>query len=186
MQELHTYQKYLPLLLVLLLANFVLMPLWDAKEENYQQFATTSYNLEKTKALTGLGEQMQSRKTELAALVQQAEKAMVAGSDLTQIKLNAQSNIENLLRSHQLNLANSNWTDGLGEADISTFYYDCSFGGDMLSYLKFLQQFASEPSFASFAIESSRIRVSDQTFEQPGKVDVFLSIKLVVRLESAL
>ncbi|WP_306520515.1 hypothetical protein [Rheinheimera sp.] len=185
MQERQTYQKYLPLLGVLLLANFVLMPLWDAKEENYQELATTSYNLEKTRALTGLGEQMQQRKTELTALVKQAETAVVSGTDITQLKLAAQSDIEKLLRSHQLNLSNSNWTDGLGEADISTLYYECSFSGDLLNYLKFLQQFANNPSFAGFAIESSRLRLSEQTPAQPGKVDASLSIRLPVRLESA-
>lgn len=185
MQQLQMYQKYLLPLAVLLLLKFVLVPLWDAKEEYYQQFASSRYNLEKTLALTGLGEQMQQRKAEMTTLVSHAETAVVSGTDITQVKLNAQSAIDNLLRDSSLNLANSNWTDGLGEEDITIVFYEFSFSGDLLNYLKFLQQFTTEPAYAGMSLESSRLRLTQQDTTQPQQIDASVSIRMPVRLEAA-
>jgi hypothetical protein len=185
MQQLQVYQKYLLPLAVLVLLKFVLVPLWDAKEDNYQQLASSRYNLEKTLALTGLGEQMQLRKTEMTELVSRAEATVVSGTDMTQVKLDAQSAIDNLLRDSALNLTNSNWTDGLGEADITTVFYELSFSGDLLNYLKFLQQFTTDPAYAGMALESSRLRLTQQETAQTTQIDAAISIRLPVRLEVA-
>lgn len=180
MEQIRQYQKYMLPLAVLVIIKFVFLPLWQLKEENYRQLAATNYNLEKTIALAGLSQQMHVRAEDMGALLAAAEQYLRQGAESTQLKLDAQAELESLLAKHQLTLSNSSWKEGLGNSEAKLFFYDCNFSGTLANYLQFISELSSSPLNKFYYIQDARLRISDQNAQTSGNVEATLSIGMAV------
>lgn len=184
MQELMKYKRYLILVGVLVLIKFAWLPLWETKQENWQQQQKTQSNLNKTRALLALKDEMQARKTTMSARLQQAESGFAQTASITSYKLTAQSRLESLFKRYDIELNNSSWRDGLQNDDIQTLLLDIRFSGSLKQYLHLLQELQKNGDFANVSLDSNQLSIRGQTSDKLGSVNGRVSLKLAVKLLS--
>ncbi|QYK00281.1 hypothetical protein [Shewanella psychrotolerans] len=184
MQELIKYKRYLILVAVLVLIKFAWVPLWVSKQENWQQQQQTQSNLNKTRALLALKDEMLTRKTLMAARLKKVESSFAQTASITSYKLTAQSKLESLFKRHSIELNNSSWRDGLKTDDIQTLLLDIRFSGSLKQYLNLLQELQQNEDFANVSLDSNRLTIRGQTSDRLGSVNGSVSLKLAVKLLS--
>jgi len=184
MQELMKYKRYLILVGVLVLIKFVWVPLWETKQENWQQQQKTRSNLNKTKALLALKDEMHERQQIMSYRLQEAESHFAQTDNVTSYKLTAQSKLESLFKRHDIELSNSSWRDGLKNDDIQTLLLDIRFEGQVKQYLHLLQELQQNDEFTNVSPESNQMSIRKQTAQKLGSVNGRVSLKLAVKLVS--
>ncbi|GIU49868.1 hypothetical protein TUM4438_34400 [Shewanella sairae] len=182
MQDLLKYKHYLIMIGILVLAKFVWVPLWDTKEQNWQQQASTQQNLNKTLALLSLKDEMAKKQRQMANSLQLTESKFADTTDVTSYKLTAQSELESLFKHNQLVISSSNWRDGIANDDIQTLLLDIRFTGELKAYLQFLQQLKAKPELSNVSLESNQLTIRGQTKHKLGSVNGQISLKLAVKL----
>ncbi|GIU46053.1 hypothetical protein [Shewanella algidipiscicola] len=185
MQELIKYKRYLILVAVLVLMKFVWVPLWETKQDNWQQQQQAQSNLNKTRALLALKDEMLVRKTTMSVRLEQAESGFAQTASITSYKLTAQSKLESLFKRHNIELSNSSWRDGLKTNDIQTLLLDIRFTGSLKQYLSLLQELQQNGDFANVSLDSNQLSIRGQTSDKLGSVNGQVSLKLAVKLLSS-
>lgn len=184
MQELIKYKRYLILVGVLVLIKFVWVPLWETKQDNWQQQQKTQSNLNKTRALLALKDEMQVKHEIMVTRLQQAETRFAQTANLTSYKLTAQSGLESLFERYDIELSNSSWRDGLKNDDIQTLLLDIRFSGTLKQYLHLLQELQHNVEFLNVSLDSNQLSIRGQTSDKLGSVNGRVSLKLAVKLVS--
>lgn len=182
MQELMKYKRYLILVAVLVLIKFVWVPLWVTKQENWQQQQKTQSNLNKTRALLALKDEMKARHETMSTRLQQAESGFAQTASITGYKLTAQSKLERLFKHHDIELSNSSWRDGLINDDIQALLLDIRFSGSLKQYLHLLRELQQNVEFANVSLDSNQLSIRGQTAQKLGRVNGRVSLKLAVKL----
>lgn len=182
MQELIKYKHYLLVIGLLVLAKFVWVPLWETKEQNWQQQASNQQNLNKTLALLALKQEMAEKQQLMADSLAIAESKFANTNDVTSYKLQAQSELESLFQQNQLTISSSSWRDGLTNGDIQTLLLDIRFTGNLKAYLQLLQQLKVSAELANVSLESNQLTIRGQTQDKLGAVNGQISLKLAVKL----
>ncbi|WP_394146921.1 hypothetical protein [Shewanella atlantica] len=178
------YKRYLILVAVLVLIKFAWVPLWETKQENWQQQQKNQSNLNKTRALLALKDEMQARQETMLKRLQQAELGFAQATNVTSYKLASQSNLERLFKRHDIELSNSSWRDGLKNDDIQTLLLDIRFAGSLKQYLKLLKELQHNAEFANVSLDSNQLSIRGQTEDKLGRVNGRVTLKLAVKLVS--
>lgn len=185
MQSLEQYKHYLILLLLLVLAKFVWVPLWDSKAEYWQTQQQAERNLVKTQALLLIGGQMSEQQQQMQALVEKLENAMTQTKDITSFKLNIQSQLEKLVKTHQLEISSSDWREGLLKDDIQTLLLDLRLVGKTKHYIEFFAAMQKIPDLRQLVVVSQSFSVRGQNDTSMGSINGQVSVSVSVKLKAA-
>ncbi|WP_337841048.1 hypothetical protein [Rheinheimera sp.] len=185
MQALQPYKAYLPWLVVLLVARFVWQPLWETRQENWQQLAFNQNTLAKTQALLTLSAEMSEAQQHMGMLVKAAELKLTPAENLTRVKLDTQQQLEQMFNQHNLQISLSAWRDGVMQQDVQTLVLDLSFSGKLQDYLKLQQQMQQQVSLPSLLLLNQRLNIRGQNAQQLGDVTGDVSLRVAIRLKDA-
>ncbi|NRD74686.1 hypothetical protein HQQ94_15945 [Shewanella sp. VB17] len=182
MQEILKYKRYLILVGVLMLMKFVWVPLWQTKQDNWQQQQKNQVNLNKTHGLLALADEMQQKQEIMSTRLQQAESHFAQTQNITRYKLDTQSGLESLFKRHEIELSNSSWREGLISDDIQSLLLDIRFSGSLKQYLHLLHELKQNQDFANVSLDSNQLNIRGQTPAKLGTVNGRVSLKLAVKL----
>lgn len=179
------YKGYLTLLLLLLLARFVWQPLWQSKQENWQQLEYAEHARLKVQALLLLTDDMQQVQQQMQQILQDTEQKLGVASDLTSFKLHIQQQLEQLFQQNELQITLSNWRDGIAEGGIQTLVLDLRFSGKVKNYLVLLQQLQDSVVIPSMVITEQQLNNQGQAADSMGNTNGVISLRLAVTLQEA-
>jgi hypothetical protein len=180
MQIWQQYKGYISVLLVLILARFLWQPLWQAKQESWQQLHYSETAQRKAQALLTLADDMQLTQQKVQTLLISAEKKLGNASDMTNFKLQTQQQLEQLFAQQNLQITLSSWREGIAEGGIQTLVLDLRFSGKLKHYLNLLQQLQQSALIPSMVIIEQQLSVRGQTPTSMGTTDGSISLRLAV------
>ena len=179
------YKSYIIVLLILVLARFVWQPLWQSKQDNWQQLQFSENARYKAQALLTLGDDLQQVQQQMQLLLADAESKLGVASDITGYKLQIQQQLERLFAAHQLQITLSSWRDGIADGDIQTLVLDLRFSGKVKDYLKLLQQLQQNAIIPSMVIIEQQLTTRSQTADSMGTTDGSISLRMAVASQEA-
>ncbi|KKO46969.1 hypothetical protein WG68_03280 [Arsukibacterium ikkense] len=179
------YKGYIIVLLILLLARFVWQPLWQSRQDNWQQLQYSENARHKAQALLTLGDDMQQAQQQIQTLLATAESKLGTANDLTRYKLQIQQQLEQLFATHQLQITLSSWRDGIADSGIQTLVLDLRFSGKAKNYLKLLHQLQHSAIIPSMVIIEQQLTMRAQTPDSMGTADGNMSLRLAVTSQEA-
>lgn len=185
MQLWQQYKGYISVLLLLVLARFVWQPLWQAKQETWQQLQFTEAAQSKAQALLILADDMQHYEHNMQSLLTLTEAKLGNVSSITSFKLQTQQQLEKLFAQHNLQITLSSWREGIEEGDIQTLLLDLRFSGKVKHYLNLLQQLQQSTLNPSMVIIEQQLNITGQTTLSMGTTDGNISIRLAVARQEA-
>lgn len=174
------YKGYISVLLLLVLARFVWQPLWQAKQDSWQQLQFSETARQKAQALLALEDEMQQAQMDMQALLLATEQKLAAVADLTRYKLQTQQQLEQLFNQYDLQITLSSWRDGISENGIQALVLDLRFNGKVKNYLRLLQQLQQSAVMPSLVITEQQLTVRGQAADSMGSADGSISFRLAV------
>lgn len=179
------YKGYITVLFILLLARFIWQPLWQSRQDNWQQLQYSENARYKAQALLAHAEQMQQAQQQMQLLLADTQSKLGVANDLTRYKLQIQQQLERLFAGHQLQITLSSWRDGIAEGDIQTLVLDLRFSGKAKDYLKLLHQLQDSAIIPSMVIIEQQLTLRSQTASSMGTTDGSMALRLAVASEEA-
>lgn len=162
------YKVYLSVLLLLAIARFVWQPLWQTKQDNWQQLQFSETARQKTQGLLTLEAEMQQTQQQMQTLLQATEKRLGRAADLTRYKLQTQQQLEQLFSQYRIQISQSSWRDGLTEDGVQTILLELRFSGKVKDYLLLLQHLQQDESLPSMVIIEQQLSNRGQSEQSMG------------------
>ena len=171
MQELKKYQGLLSVLVVLLVAKFVVVPVFDWQESLYQENQANQKKLLKVKRLIEEQDQLLARDTLVSGALDGAEKLIFKVESEAEFKLTQQQFLEELLAKHNLRAENFGWQSGilLDEVNIKQLQLQLRFSGsivDLVNFVAALEQLEQRYHVVNFNVNFSK----GSTFFRGGRL----------------
>lgn len=179
------YKGYLTVLLLLMIVRFVWQPLWQAKQDNWQQLQFSETARKKAQALLTLETEMQQAQQQIQMLLQAAENNLGKAADLTRYKLQTQQQLEQLFSQHKLQITQSSWRDGLTDEGVQTILLELRFNGQVKDYLRLLQQLQQDGSLPSMVITEQHLSNLGQTGQSMGNTQGRVSLRFAALTQGA-
>ncbi|MGI2113424.1 hypothetical protein ACRN9G_07460 [Shewanella frigidimarina] len=184
MQELIKYKRYLFLIGLLILIKYIWQPLWDSKQENWQNQQYLQSNLNKTRALLAIKQDMSQKYSLMSQRLAEAESGLASTDNLISYKLTTQSDLEKLFKQFDISISNSTWRDGLIDEGVQSLFLDIRYSGSLLQYLNFLNNLQQDESYSNITIATNQISISGQSAERLGTINGAMSLSLAVKIVS--
>lgn len=179
------YKGYLSVLLLLCLARFLWQPLWQAKQESWQQLQFSETARYKTQALLTQADAMEQARHNMQELLTSAEQKLGNASDMTVFKLQTQQQLEKVFAQYGLQITLSSWREGIAEGGIQTLVLDLRFNGKLKQYLELLAQLQEKSLFPSMVIIEQQLTMRAQAPDSMGFTDGSISLRLAVIQEAS-
>jgi hypothetical protein len=176
------YKGYLSVLLLLILARFIWQPLWQSKQESWQQLQFSETARFKTQSLLTQADSMEQARQDMREILISAEKKLEKASDMTVFKLQTQQQLEQVFAQHSLQITLSSWREGLAEDSIQTLVLDLRFNGKLKQYLELLAQLQESSLYPSLVITEQQLTMRGQSPDSMGNITGSISLRLAVIL----
>lgn len=176
------YRHYFLVIGLLILIKYIWLPLWDSKQENWQNQQSLQSNLNKTLALLAIKQDMSQAHVLMSERLAEAESSLESTNNLISYKLSTQSNLEKLFKRFDIAISNSTWRDGLINEDIQSLFLDIRYSGSLIQYLNFLDALQQGEHYSNITIDTNQISISGQSPQQLGTVNGAMSLSLAVKM----
>lgn len=177
------YKGYLSILLLLVLARFVWQPLWQTKQDSWQQLQYSETAKHKAEKLLGLQAEMQSAEQEMLAILSDAEQKLGRADDITQFKLQTQQRLESVFRQHNLSISLSSWREGVIDNGVQVLVLDLRFSGRVKDYLYLLQQLQQDNELPSMVITEQQLSNNAQSVNSMGETQGRISLRFAAAVQ---
>ncbi|UCX03978.1 hypothetical protein ACRWQL_15595 [Shewanella sp. HL-SH4] len=178
------YKHYLLLIGLLILIKYIWLPLWDSKQDNWQNQQYLQSNLNKTRALLAIKQDMSHAHMVMSQRLAEAESGLASTDNLISYKLTTQSNLEKLFKRFDIVISNSTWRDGLIDEGVQSLFLDIRYSGSLIQYLSFLDDLQQGEQYSNITIDTNQINVSGQSADNLGSINGAMSLSLAVKITS--
>lgn len=182
MNELAKYKNYLWIIAMLVLAQFVWVPQWGAKQEKWALLSSVERTMSRATQLLKNKEQVLEKKQTLEAVVAERRAQLQRAENINRYQLAQQSKIESLVAGHGLTVAQVSWRDGLAKNQIHTQQIELQLTGSLKQYIEFLA--ALQRQYQYFEITMADVAISGQNELSAGAVTVRLGLTVRVEITS--
>jgi len=182
MQELIKYKHHFLLIGLLILIKYIWLPLWDSKQENWQNQQYLQSNLNKTLALLAIKQDMSQAHVLMSQRLAEAEADLASTDNLISYKLTTQSNLEKLFKRFDIVISNSTWRDGLINEGVQSLFLDIRYSGPLIQYLNFLDVLQQDEHYSNITIDTNQISINGQSSKTLGTVNGAMSLSLAVKV----
>ncbi|MGI9832773.1 hypothetical protein ACJPQX_05735 [Vibrio vulnificus] len=158
------YKKYLPWLLLLVLAKFVWMPLIETRNANKAELSVIRSQIVKTQNIIENREAFEHRSKELEAAINQTERHFFRSEDESAFRLALQQQLEAEAKARSLEVDSIRWLDPLREGVVSWFNLEVELSGsvdDIATFHRYLAQNKEKISISSVSWRTKNSRGAD-------------------------
>lgn len=158
------YKKYLPWLLLLVLAKFVWMPLIDVRNADKVELGVISSQVVKTQNIIENREAFELRSKGLEAAINQMERHFFRSEDESAFRLALHQQLEAEAKALSLEVESIRWLDPLREGVVSWFNLEVELSGsvdDIATFHRYLTQNKERISISSVSWRTKKSRGAD-------------------------
>ncbi|QYJ74051.1 hypothetical protein [Shewanella sp. FJAT-52076] len=140
MNDIKKYRVHLMVITLLVLAKFVWVPLWESKQQQWQQREGFLGSSAKYKGLIEQEAQLVKLRQLSQQRVSETEADFESVDNLTQYKLSLQTVLEPLFKSSDVDVLLTTWRNGPVQQDVQELQLDLTFRGKLSGYLDLLSK----------------------------------------------
>ncbi|MGR5277144.1 hypothetical protein ACPV5J_10730 [Vibrio rotiferianus] len=158
------YKKYLPWLLLLVLAKFVWMPLIETRNADKAELGVISSQIVKTQNIIENREAFELRSKELEAAINQAERHFFRSEDESAFRLAFQQQLEAESKALNLEVESIRWLEPLREGVVSWFNLEVVLSGsvdDIATFHRYLTRNSEKIAISSVSWRTKSTRGAD-------------------------
>lgn len=182
MNELAKYKSPLIFIVLLVVAKFFWIPMWDSKEASWQEYTDINNKQSKTLALVGLADEMQDTHDEAQKMLEHINEKILSTDNITKFKLTVQTGLGELFADNNLEVTNLKWRDGIEADGVKQLFVDLTVNGKMRSFLSVSAQLKQK--LKQVELTQLKLSIKQQTEKSLGRARGNLTLKLSVKLIS--
>lgn len=183
MHELAKYKNYLWVVAALVLAQFVWLPQWSAKQEKWELLNSLNRTMARASQLLANKDLVLENKQELEHIVVGRRAQLQRAENINRYRLTQQSSIESLAAAQKISVTQVSWRDGLVKSSVHTQLMEIRLTGGLQNYLEFLD--ALQRQYPYFEITTADASLQGQDKSAAGTVSVNLALSVRVAIAPA-
>lgn len=173
------YSKYLPWLLLLVVARFVWMPLIDARAESRQAYLGEQSRYQKTLEVIEGQQNYQQHLESLKQQLKQLESAIFQSGSEAQFRLEYQRLVESKVSALDIEVERFNWSTALDGNGISWQQVDMSLKGTLEAFANVHQRLIEGPQLVGVThLEYRKQSLRGSDWDINGRVSLMVPVQI--------